>query len=165
MSERWVVNASPLILLAKVNQLDLIAQLSDSFVIPEAVITEITAGPSDDPAKLFLQGQTVPTVVAPFNTTVAAWDLGAGETAVLSYALNNPSRKAIIDDGAARRCAKTLGIPFAGTLSIILAARRKNVIPAATPVLQSLVSFGFRINKTILERALWETVGERWPSD
>jgi predicted nucleic acid-binding protein len=36
MSERWVVNASPLILLAKVNHLDLPNQLSDSFVVPQA---------------------------------------------------------------------------------------------------------------------------------
>lgn len=163
MFEPWVVNASPLILLGKVKHLDLIAQLSKSFVIPEAVATEILAGPPDDPARIFIQENTIDTVATPFHPLVASWDLGSGETAVLSYALNNPPYKAIIDDGAARRCAKTLGIPLAGTLSIILAARRHNIIPAAVPVLQSLMAIGFRINPTMLERALWEAVGEQWP--
>ena len=162
MSERWVVNASPLILLGKVKQLDLIAQLSKAFVVPEAVVTEILAGPPDDPARIFIEANSIDIVAAPSHPLVASWDLGLGETAVLSHALNNPLYKAIIDDGAARRCAKTLGIPVAGTLSIILAARRHNIIPAAAPVLQSLIAVGFRMNQTMLERALWEAVGERW---
>ena len=94
---------------------------------------------------------------------VIAWDLGAGETAVLSHALNNPPYKAIIDDGAARRCARTLSIPLlAGTLAIIIAARQKRLIPAAVPVLQALRSHGFRIQETVLHRALRETVDEMW---
>ena len=55
MSERWVVNASPLILLAKVDHLDLLDQLSESFVVPEAAVAEILAGPPNDPARLFLE--------------------------------------------------------------------------------------------------------------
>ncbi|HCA96836.1 MAG TPA: DUF3368 domain-containing protein, partial [Cyanobacteria bacterium UBA9226] len=35
---------------------------------------------------------------------VAAWDLGKGESAVLSFALKNSGFVAIIDDRAARRC-------------------------------------------------------------
>lgn len=162
MSERWVVNASPLILLAKVNHLDLLDQLNESFVVPEAVVAEILAGPPDDPARIFLEKGSVSTVTVSPHPLVVAWDLGAGETAVLSHALDNPPYKAIIDDGAARRCAHTLSIPLAGTLAIILVARQKELIPAAVPVLQSLQSHGFRIHETILRRVLSETVGETW---
>ena len=162
MSERWVVNASPLILLAKVDHLDLLDQLSESFVVPEAAVAEILVGPPNDPARLFLEKGTINTVIVPPHPLVVAWDLGLGETAVLSHALNNPPYKAIVDDGAARRCANTLAIPLAGTLAIILAARQKELIPAAAPVLQSLQSHGFRIHQTILRRVLWETVGETW---
>ena len=162
MSERWVVNASPLILLAKVDHLDLLDQLSTSFVVPEAVVAEILAGPSDDPARRFVETNTVSIVAVAPHPMVLAWDLGAGETAVLSYAFDNPPYMAIVDDGTARRCAHTLAIPLAGTLAIILAARQKELIPAATPVLQALLSHGFRIDETILRRVLWETVGESW---
>jgi predicted nucleic acid-binding protein len=163
MSEQWVVNASPLILLAKVSHLNLLDQLSESFVVPEAVVAEILAGPLDDPARLFLEKELASTVAVSPHPLIVAWDLGAGETAFLSHALINPRYKAIVDDGAARRCAHTLSVPLAGTLAIILAARKKDLIPAATPVLQALLSHGFRIHETILRRALWETVGETWP--
>ena len=163
MSERWVVNASPLILLAKVNHLDLLNQLSQSFVVPDAVVAEISAGPPDDLARRFLETIPVNTIAVPLHPLITAWDLGAGETAVLSHAFDNPPYKAIVDDGAARRCAHTLAIPLAGTLAIIIAARQKRLIPAAGPVLQALLSHGFRIHETVLRRVLRETVGETWP--
>ncbi len=41
--------------------------------------------------------------------SVASWDLGEGESAVLAYALKNPDiRTVIIDDREAQRCAKSL---------------------------------------------------------
>lgn len=163
MSERWAIDASPLILLAKINHLDLLDQLSLSFVVPDAVVAEILAGPPDDPARRFLETTPVNTVATPPHPLIAAWDLGAGETAVLTHALNNPPYKAIVDDGAARRCARALSIPLAGTLAIIIAARQKQLIPAAAPALQALLSHGFRIHEPVLRRVLREAVNETWP--
>lgn len=51
MSRRWVVNASPLLLLAKIGRIDLLEQLSPKFIIPQGVLEEIEAGPDDDPAR------------------------------------------------------------------------------------------------------------------
>jgi hypothetical protein len=42
----WIVNASPLILLGKINRLELLAALPPSFSIPHAVSLEILAGPA-----------------------------------------------------------------------------------------------------------------------
>lgn len=114
MPERWVVNASPLIVLAKIQQQALLAQLADSLLIPQAVVDEIDAGPPDDPARLFLSAQPLPVVTVALDPTVLAWDLGAGETAVLSYALHNPGWKAVLDDAMARRCGPHTGHPAAG---------------------------------------------------
>lgn len=41
MSRRWVVNASPLILLGKVGQVTLLNELSEELVVPEAVAREV----------------------------------------------------------------------------------------------------------------------------
>ncbi len=38
MSSRWVVNASPLILLGKVDQLHLLQALTEELIIPEGVV-------------------------------------------------------------------------------------------------------------------------------
>jgi predicted nucleic acid-binding protein len=92
-----------------------------------------------------------------------AWDLGAGESAVLTYALHNPDWKAVLDDGAARRCAHTLSIPLLGTLGIILRARQSNFIPAAAPVLKALINQGFRLDDDLIRAVLAKTVQETWP--
>ena len=51
MAERWVLNASPLIVLAKINHQHLLAQLADEIAIPQAVLAEKYAGPTGDPAR------------------------------------------------------------------------------------------------------------------
>lgn len=52
MTRKWVVNASPLIALAKISQVGLFPQLCSTLVIPRGVVQEIQAGPDDDPAKI-----------------------------------------------------------------------------------------------------------------
>ena len=162
MSERWVVNASPIIVLAKVAHQHLLLQLPDQFVIPEAVIAEIHDGPEDDPARLFLYDHTLPVVAVPPQPAISAWDLGAGETAVLSYAQENPGWRVVIDDNMARRCARSFSIPIIGTLGIVLRARRAGLIEAAVPLLRSLVAHGFRIDEDVIRPALKDIVGESW---
>ena len=56
MSNSWVVNASPLILLAKVGQIGLLPKLAESLVVPSSVAQEIRQGPAYDPAKAWLAG-------------------------------------------------------------------------------------------------------------
>jgi predicted nucleic acid-binding protein len=62
MPERWVVNASPLIFLAKINHVHLLGALADLVVVPQAVLVEVNAGPADDPARLLLANPPFPVV-------------------------------------------------------------------------------------------------------
>ena len=55
MNEQWVVNASPLIVLGKIGQLDLLTKLPQRIVVPAAVVSEIIAGPEGDAARLAIQ--------------------------------------------------------------------------------------------------------------
>ncbi len=48
MSEGWVLDASPIITLAKVGHLDLLVRVAPDIGIPQAVFGEITTGPEDD---------------------------------------------------------------------------------------------------------------------
>lgn len=52
----WVLNASPLIALAKVEVLHLPEQLASQVLVPEAVWHEILDGPAEDPARRALEG-------------------------------------------------------------------------------------------------------------
>jgi hypothetical protein len=89
VSERWILNASPLIVLARVGQAHLLTVLPEQVVVPDAVAAEIEAGPDEDPARAVLRTSLfniVATPLAPNN--LLTWDLGAGETAVLSLAVH-----------------------------------------------------------------------------
>jgi predicted nucleic acid-binding protein len=115
-----------LIVLGKIGHLDLLTQLPQRIVIPTAVVLEIKTGPQGDAARLAVQTKMFTKVNVPnILPELAAWDLGAGETAVLAYALAHPGWIAILDDGAARKCAKTFGIPLKGTLAVIILAKNE----------------------------------------
>ena len=162
-SNLWVVNASPLILLAKIGRVGLLTQLSDRLVVPQAVWDEVMAGPDNDPARLFLSTKPIEPLSVTPDPQIVQWDLGAGETAVLSYARQNLGWRVVVDDGAARRCAETLGLPLAGTLAIVIAAKQKGLVPMIVPILQQLLLAGYRIDEAMLRRVLPVAVGEQWP--
>jgi hypothetical protein len=74
MSDRWVVNASPLIVFGKIGQLDLLTRLPKEIVVPQAVATEIVAGPENDAARLAVEAKMFHLVEAEEPTPeLAAW--------------------------------------------------------------------------------------------
>jgi predicted nucleic acid-binding protein len=151
-----VIDASPLIVLAKTGFLDLIRVIGDPAQVPTAVVQEIQQAGAKDLAVQAL-GQTSwigivdsgvpPGILLPFG-------LDPGEEAVLSWALANPGTEALLDDQAARRCAKALGIPHRGCLGLVIAARQHGVLSAARPVLQTLRQAGLRLTDRIMNQAL-----------
>ena len=62
MSDVWVVNASPLIALARIQCLPLLADLSGAILIPERVLAEVEAGLSKDPAAAEILAWSAPFV-------------------------------------------------------------------------------------------------------
>ncbi|MGE5788416.1 MAG: DUF3368 domain-containing protein, partial [Myxococcales bacterium] len=78
-----------------------------------------------------------------------AWDLGAGESAVLAYALDRLGARAIIDDLQARRCAEAHGIPLRGTVGLILRARRLELIPSAREALNLVRQAGLYLSDRV----------------
>lgn len=163
MTERWVVNASPLISLARIGCADWFLELADEVVVPAAVKTEIEAGPADA-AQRYLAAGRLPVVTAPApGGALRSWDLGAGETSVLAIVEADPERCAVLDDLAARRCAQTLGLSVIGTLGIVVLARQAGLTTSAAEVLAELRSGGFRLDDAVLRRVLREAVDEDWP--
>jgi predicted nucleic acid-binding protein len=145
VAERWVLNASPLI-------------------VPRAVAEEIQAGPTEDRATQALAAGRFTIVNSPSPLAeILAWDLGSGEAAVLSFALAEQGWTVIVDDAAARKCAQSFSIPVKGTLGVVILARQRGLIPSTTEVLLSLQTAGFYLDDQIVREALARTVGEKWP--
>ena len=157
----WVVNASPVIFLARVGRLDLLRQMGPAVVIPDAAVLEVQRRGPTDPAVRALAAATWLATVdpGPIPARVAAFGLGAGETAVLAHALANPGSSAVLDDEAARNAAAALGIAYRGTLGVVISAKTQGLIPAARPVVEQLRQHGMYLSDQVMNQALAQ-VGE-----
>jgi len=84
--------------------------------------------------------------VGPPASFVLAWDLGAGESAVLTAVAGSPGSVAILDDLAARRCALALGIDVTGTLGLLLMAKRAGAIVSLRRALDAVTDVGLFVS-------------------
>ncbi|MBD2598513.1 DUF3368 domain-containing protein [Nostoc spongiaeforme FACHB-130] len=82
---------------------------------------------------------------------IAAWDLGKGESQVLSLALQNSEFAAIVDDRAARRCGQALGITTIGTGGLLILAKRRGLIASISPRIRDLRDAGLWLSDTLVE--------------
>jgi predicted nucleic acid-binding protein len=159
--ERWVVNASPLILLGKAEQIQLFGVLTGEVAVPEAVIREVSAKPDGARTVQTLTASesviVVDDEVPPAN--ILSWDLGAGETQVISRAVMHSADRVVIDDLEARRCAKAMGLAIIGTLGIVGRAKAHGLIERAEPVVRRLRETGLYVSDELVQRLLRE-VGE-----
>jgi predicted nucleic acid-binding protein len=150
--ETWVVNASPLIALDRIGRLGILSRLGAEVVITGGVLTEITRGPkSIDLSQL---GPHRRVTVADTNRLVAAWDLGVGESEVLTWAVASTGAIAVLDDRAAHHCAMTLGVPTFGTLRVILRAKKLGLVPSAAHELEALRAAGLFLSPAVVAAAL-----------
>ncbi|HZP80517.1 MAG TPA: DUF3368 domain-containing protein [Chthonomonadaceae bacterium] len=163
MSERWIVNASPVIVLAKAGHLNLLTDLAAEILLPETVATEILAGNADDPARQTVEaGWGNRMSVAAIPATVQALNLDPGETAVLALALEQGGCTVVLDDGKARVAARSLGLSVIGTLGVVLRAKNEGNIPAAVPILHDLRAVGLYLDEALIQAAM-KSIGENWP--
>jgi predicted nucleic acid-binding protein len=153
-----VLNASPLIVLARAGYLDLVPKLVSSVVVPRAVVTEVTAGPAEDPAVRFLARSSWLTVIdlTPTLSPLAIWRLGQGESEVLEYARRNPGTTAVLDDRAARRAALALQIPLIGTLGLLVAAVRNRLLPSLRDAIGVVRTCGLYVDPAIASALIEE---------
>lgn len=158
---RLVVNTSPLIHLTEAKLLYLLREAAPVVWVPEPVAREIRAYGEHDPTACALTTQSWLEVkpVAALPSEILAWNLGAGESAVLALALAFPGSTAVVDDLVGRRCAEALNLPLRGTVGLVLAAKQAGRVAAARPILERLRDHGMYLSDVVVEKALrW--VGE-----
>lgn len=136
MADAAVIDASPLIFLARSRHLELLRGFAETVWVPEPVASEISRRGRQDVTEQAIENtawlitQPAPDIPA----AILEWRLGAGESATLALAQAH-GLEAIIDDLAGRKCAASLAIPVRGTLGIVLAAKQRGLIPQARPVI------------------------------
>ncbi|MGC1248687.1 MAG: DUF3368 domain-containing protein [Spirulinaceae cyanobacterium] len=149
--KKVVINSSPLIVLFKSQQAELLPQLFSEILVPIAVWNEVTASGKSELSTVQLPNVSWARKVDIANVApeIVAWDLGKGESEVLSLAWKNPAHVAIVDDRAARRCAKSLAIVTIGTGGLLLLAKQRGLISVVTPRLQALRDAGLWLSDSL----------------
>ncbi len=104
MNKNLVINASPIILLGKADLLKTMSPLAKTWIIPDGVIHEVQAKRLIDPylSGLASDSEVVRKTVLNVHPSIAAWDLGRGESEVLTLALEKPRTGVVLDDLQAR---------------------------------------------------------------
>jgi predicted nucleic acid-binding protein len=155
MGRHWVVDASPIILLAKTGHVDLLSACAE-VLVPEAVAEEVEQASADDAARTWIEGKgrSVVEATEPVASEVAAWDLGRGENHVLSHGLRHDGWTAVIDDGAARRCVQSLDVPVIGTLGVLVVAKSVGRLEQVRPAINRLVQAGLHVDEAVIEHVL-----------
>jgi predicted nucleic acid-binding protein len=148
-----IADASPLIALAKINQLELLPALFSTVQITQAVADECLLNPSYD-AKLIsaaLQAGWLQRVDNPIFKHPLSRSLGLGEQSSIEYALQTETKTLLImDDALARKQALRLQLSVVGTAAILFSAQRKELITDAEALIKQLHQVGYRISAQVV---------------
>ncbi len=153
-----VSNTGPLIALAGVGQFDLLHKLFGSILIPPAVRAEIlnetalTALAAAD----WITVQAIQDVIA---IQLLREELDDGESEAIVLARELDADLILIDERAARRKARSLGLQMVGTLGVLLMAKDKGFIDAIKPLIESLRGAGFHMSEDLCRQVL-DSAGE-----
>jgi predicted nucleic acid-binding protein len=156
-----VVNASPLIFLARSGHLGLLSKFYSTVLVPSVVMNELLARGEKDPTVIAVKSASWLTIdhTNCADEMVSAWGLGVGESGVISLAVQRADAEVIIDDMLGRRCASSMGLFVRGTLGIVLLAKKSGLISSAKVVLDDLIRVGMYLDQGTLKSAL-SKVGE-----
>jgi predicted nucleic acid-binding protein len=151
-----VSDTSPLSYLVLVGEGDLLGALFEEVWIPPAVADELTRPSTPQAVASWLEARPawLRLAEAPDTSSLPATPrLHRGEAEVIALGMSLDPDFLLLDDRAARRVARDLGLPLMGTLAILdVGARRGHVdLPS---VLARLATTNFRASPELLRRLL-----------
>jgi uncharacterized protein len=142
-----------------VSCLDVLEELYQSVLIPEAVFREVAeagagrAGTQQVAAARWLEH--VQTPIPPDPLLIK--ELGPGEAEVIAVAYRLKARWTLLDERRARRIAEqAYGLRVKGSAGILVEAKRRRLIPQVKPLLEAMASQGYFISRRLIERACLE---------
>lgn len=151
-----VVNATPIITLSLVGQLDLLGQLFKQVLIPPAVKKEVLAGKNRPGASDLRAAEWL--LEKPVKDSQKARlllsDLDRGEAEVLALALERNARLVILDERLGRWHARRLELPLTGTLGILLRGKEAKLLESVGPLIRDIRRQGIWLGDDLVRRAL-----------
>jgi len=163
-----IADASPLIALATIDQLELLHKLYQNVLIPEAVEQELMLDSNMAGAKRLKQAvsqgwlkiercdYTAEPYLESYQQLLQIIDQGETEAILLAECLqsNRDYRFLLIDERRGRQVARKRGLVIAGTGAVLLAAKKKNYIHSVKTELDSMQEKGYRLSTVLRQRLL-----------
>lgn len=160
-----VSDASPLIVIAKSGLLPVLTALVEEVVIPETVYAECTVEISLPGARAVRTavetGQILvrPDAKAPSDDPgdeLAGLDAGELAAIHMATALECP---VLMDERLGRQVAKRRGITVIGSAGLLLAAKKRGLVPAVAPILDQWRQSGYFLSASVV-KAVLDRAGE-----
>ena len=137
-----VSDTSPVLNLARIGRLELLALLYRQVLIPSAVYDELTAYKSGLPGAIDLASRPW-LVVASANDRKRVQefreDLDRGEAEAIVLAIERRADLLLVDERRGRRIATVAGLTATGLLGVLVRAKRAGLIDLGKPVLDELI--------------------------
>ncbi len=143
-----VSNSRCLIILDKLGKLVLLEKLYINITIPMAVKDEVF---KDEAVPAWIKVMEIKQPVAP---RILERNLGIGESEAIGLSLELNADLVILDDLAARKVARELGLNITGVIGILLEAKKKGLIQNLKNHLDKMLKYDFRISKATYDSAI-----------
>ena len=145
MQEKVYVDTSSLIILNKINALDLLNKIYSNVIITNYIQLELNeAIPSWISVELTYNID---------QSFLKNFNLGLGETSIIINAIKN-NGFLIIDDLKARKIATTLSLRYTGSIGILIIAKELKLIDSVKYYLEKIQTTNFRISDALIFKAL-----------
>ncbi len=156
-----IVNSTPLIVLCGIGRLDILREMYQEIYIPYAVFQEVTAKDDSVCVQICSTGDWihVEQIHDYSEKKMYKAKLHDGEVEVMILAQEKDADLVVLDDNAAKKTAKYLGLTVTGTLGVLVKAKQQGKIEEISPLLLEMRKNGFYVSNTV-ERMVLEQVGE-----
>ena len=145
MQEKVYVDTSSLIILNKINALDLLNKIYSNVIITNYIQLELNeAIPSWISVELTYNID---------QSFLKNFNLGLGETSIIINAIKN-NGFLIIDDLKARKIATTLSLSFTGSIGILIIAKELKLIDSVKYYLEKIQETNFRLSDVLINKVL-----------
>ena len=145
MQEKVYVDTSSIIILNKINALDLLNKIYSNVIITNYIQLELNeAIPSWISVELTYNID---------QSFLKNFNLGLGETSIIINAIKN-NGFLIIDDLKARKIATTLSLRFTGSIGILIIAKELKLIDSVKYYLEKIQETNFRLSDVLIKKVL-----------
>ncbi len=156
---RVISNSSPLIHLAKIEQLDLLKHFFNEITVPEAVHKEcVIEGMDREDAKKIENADWIKVErVRDENLKKALMMvLDEGEAEVITLALEEHTDLILLDESNAREIARNYELNITGVIGVLIKAKDERKIASLEEILEKLKETGFWISDELYTKILRE---------